>query len=51
MSKSILFGREALKRGLAICCVGYPAVPLNKARVRFALSSEHTKEQIDQVDF
>jgi serine palmitoyltransferase len=49
MPKTILFGREALKRGLAICCVGYPAVPLNKSRVRFCINSEHTKSQMDKV--
>jgi hypothetical protein len=48
-TKSVCFGREALKRGLAVCCVGFPATPLNKSRVRFCISSEHTKEQMDRV--
>ncbi|KAI6189985.1 Aminotransferase domain containing protein [Aphelenchoides bicaudatus] len=49
MTKSVCFGREALKRGVAVCCVGFPATPLNKSRVRFCISSQHTKEQMDEA--
>lgn len=41
--------REAMKRNVAIVGAGYPATPILQARVRFCLSSAHTKEMLDQV--
>ncbi|XP_072939222.1 serine palmitoyltransferase 2 isoform X2 [Epargyreus clarus] len=35
-------------RGLATVGVGFPATPLNKARIRFCLSAAHTREQLDE---
>lgn len=34
---------------MGLVAVGYPATPPSKARVRFCLSADHTKEQLDQV--
>lgn len=34
-------------RGVATVGVGFPATPLNKARIRFCLSAAHTREQLD----
>ncbi|CAH0714031.1 unnamed protein product, partial [Brenthis ino] len=34
-------------RGIATVGVGFPATPLNKARIRFCLSAAHTREQLD----
>ncbi|CAG9578062.1 unnamed protein product [Danaus chrysippus] len=36
------------ERGLATVGVGYPATPLNKARIRFCLSAAHSRAQIDR---
>lgn len=33
--------------GIATVGVGFPATPLNKARIRFCLSAAHTREQLD----
>ncbi|XP_050669710.1 serine palmitoyltransferase 2 isoform X2 [Leptidea sinapis] len=35
-------------RGVATVGVGFPATPLNKARIRFCLSAAHTREELDQ---
>ncbi|XP_034827286.1 serine palmitoyltransferase 2 [Maniola hyperantus] len=35
-------------RGVASVGVGFPATPLNKARIRFCLSAAHSREQLDQ---
>nr|XP_026501555.1 serine palmitoyltransferase 2 [Vanessa tameamea] len=35
-------------RGVATVGVGFPATPLNKARIRFCLSAAHTREQLDE---
>ena len=43
------FSREAFRRGLAAVVVGFPAVPLAMARVRFCVSAGHTREQLDQA--
>ena len=37
------------KRGFNVLPIVYPAVPMNEARLRFFLTSEHSFEQIDQV--
>ncbi|KAI6228763.1 Aminotransferase domain containing protein [Aphelenchoides fujianensis] len=49
MPRTVLFGREALKRGVAVVSVGAPATPLNKARARFCVSASHTREQLDEA--
>eukprot|EP00792_Barthelona_sp_PAP020_P005941 TRINITY_DN2857_c0_g1_i3.p1 TRINITY_DN2857_c0_g1~~TRINITY_DN2857_c0_g1_i3.p1 ORF type:complete len:473 (-),score=96.02 TRINITY_DN2857_c0_g1_i3:655-2073(-) len=41
------FARECMKRGLAVVVVAYPATPVVLGRVRFCLSSNHTKEDLD----
>ncbi|ORZ12736.1 pyridoxal phosphate-dependent transferase [Absidia repens] len=43
------FSRELLKRGIAVCVVGYPATPIITSRARFCLSASHTKEDIDRA--
>ncbi|CAK1549302.1 unnamed protein product [Leptosia nina] len=35
-------------RRVATVGVGFPATPLNKARIRFCLSAAHTREQLDE---
>lgn len=41
--------REMRKSGVAIVAVGFPATPLVESRIRFCLSSAHTKEMLDHV--
>ncbi|ORY00776.1 serine palmitoyltransferase [Basidiobolus meristosporus CBS 931.73] len=41
------FSRECLARGIAVVVVAYPATPIVSGRVRFCLSSAHTKEDLD----
>lgn len=41
--------RAALKQNVALVGAGFPATPLLEARVRFCLSSAHTKEMLDKV--
>ena len=41
--------RAALKKNVALVGVGFPATPLLEARVRFCVSSAHTKEMLDRV--
>lgn len=41
--------RAALAQNVAIVGAGYPATPLLEARVRFCLSSAHTKEMLDRA--
>ncbi|ORZ24554.1 pyridoxal phosphate-dependent transferase [Absidia repens] len=43
------FSRELLKRGIAVCVVGYPATPIITSRARFCLSASHTKDDIDRA--
>lgn len=43
------FIRAALKQNVAIVGAGFPATPLLEARIRFCLSSAHTKEMMDKV--
>ena len=38
-----------LERGIAVVVVGFPATPLNGARVRFCISAAHTREMLDKV--
>ncbi|GMR59017.1 hypothetical protein PMAYCL1PPCAC_29212 [Pristionchus mayeri] len=49
ITKVVCFGRETLKRGVGIVSVAFPATPLTKARARFCVSADHTKEQLDKV--
>jgi len=46
-AKIAAFSREALARGLATVVVGYPATEIVASRVRFCVSSAHTKEDLD----
>lgn len=41
--------RAAIKRNVALVGAGFPATPLLGARVRFCISSAHTKEMLDHV--
>ncbi|MEA2088824.1 MAG: 8-amino-7-oxononanoate synthase [Patescibacteria group bacterium] len=47
--KAIEFARKLLAKGIFAPCVRWPAVRKNKARIRFTVMSEHTKEQIDYL--
>ncbi|KAK6022298.1 aminotransferase, class I/II [Ostertagia ostertagi] len=49
ITKVVEFSRRTLKYGIGLVAVGFPATPLTKARVRFCLSADHTKEQLDYV--
>lgn len=41
------FNREMLRRGFAVVTVGFPATKLLEARVRFCISSAHTRQMLD----
>jgi len=43
------FGRECLKRGIAVVVVGFPATPIIESRARFCLSAAHDKHMLDHV--
>lgn len=45
------FNREMLERGIAVVTVGFPATKLLEARVRFCISSAHTREMLNKVSF
>ena len=47
--KAIEFARRLLAKGIFAPCVRWPAVQKKKARIRFTVMSEHTKEQIDYL--
>ncbi|EFC44293.1 serine C-palmitoyltransferase [Naegleria gruberi] len=47
LTKLIAFSRICLERGIAIVIVGAPACPTALARVRFCISSAHTKKDLD----
>ena len=52
LGDSILAARVSsglFKHGFNVLPILYPAVPMNAARLRFFLTSEHSFEQIDQV--
>ena len=46
--KVAAFSRKCLERGLAVVVVGYPATALLEARVRFCVSANHTREDLQQ---
>lgn len=48
-AKVVCFSREALKRGLALVVVGFPATPLLESRVRFCISSAHTRRDLEHA--
>ncbi|KAL8169111.1 UNVERIFIED_CONTAM: Serine palmitoyltransferase 2 [Gekko kuhli] len=41
------FGREMLKRHIAVVVVGFPATPIIESRARVCLSAAHTKEMLE----
>jgi serine palmitoyltransferase len=43
------FSHEALARDMAVVVVGYPATPINAARVRFCISAAHTRKDLDDA--
>jgi serine palmitoyltransferase len=47
--KIAAFSHEALLRGLAVVVVGYPATPIDAARVRFCISASHTRRDLDDA--
>uniref|UniRef100_A0A7I4YVN6 Aminotran_1_2 domain-containing protein n=1 Tax=Haemonchus contortus TaxID=6289 RepID=A0A7I4YVN6_HAECO len=49
ITKVVQFSRRTLEHDIGLVAVGFPATPLTKARVRFCLSADHTKEQLDYV--
>lgn len=48
-SDAIEFSRRLYARGIFAPCVRWPAVPKEKARLRFTIMATHTKEQIDKL--
>jgi glycine C-acetyltransferase len=47
--KTMEFSRELFAQGLMATGIAFPTVPEGKARVRLIMTSEHTREQIDQA--
>ncbi len=47
--KIAAFSHEALARGLAVVVVGFPATPIDAARVRFCVSAAHTREDLEDA--
>merc|ERR1712154_649185 len=45
--KIAMTSRLLLQRGIAVVVVGFPAVPILFARIRFCISANHTKKQIE----
>lgn len=43
------FSNRCLQAGIAVVVVGFPATPLNAARVRFCISASHTIEELDDA--
>jgi glycine C-acetyltransferase len=43
------FSRELFAQGLMATGIAFPTVPEGKARVRTIMTSEHTREQLDQA--
>jgi glycine C-acetyltransferase len=47
--KTMEFSRALFEEGVMGTGIAFPTVPEGKARIRLMLSSEHTKEQLDQA--
>jgi len=47
--KTMEFSRELFAQGLMATGIAFPTVPEGKARVRTIMTSEHTREQLDQA--
>jgi glycine C-acetyltransferase len=43
------FSRALFEHGVMATGIAFPTVPEGKARVRTILTSEHTREQLDQA--
>ena len=43
------FGREMMKRNIALVVVGFPATSIVESRVRVCISASHTREMLDYV--
>lgn len=43
------FSQQALARNMAVVVVGFPATPINSARVRFCISASHTRADLDDA--
>mmetsp|Transcript_14502 Transcript_14502/g.28064 ORF Transcript_14502/g.28064 Transcript_14502/m.28064 type:complete len:511 (-) Transcript_14502:131-1663(-) len=48
-TKLSLFHALCMERGLAVVCVGFPAVSLNGSRVRFCISAGHTRKDLEDA--
>eukprot|EP01083_Nonionella_stella_P044513 119812_1 len=48
MSKTVAFARESFDRNLAVVIVGFPATTLLGSRVRFCVSSAHTRAMLEE---
>jgi 8-amino-7-oxononanoate synthase len=46
---AFMISKRLLKRGVFVPTAAYPAVPRNKARLRFSVISEHNRDQIRHV--
>jgi glycine C-acetyltransferase len=46
--KTMEFSRALFDAGLMATGIAFPTVPEGKARIRTIMTSEHTREQIDQ---
>jgi glycine C-acetyltransferase len=47
--KTMEFSRELFAQGLMATGIAFPTVPEGKARIRTIMTSEHTREQLDQA--
>ena len=47
--KTMEFSRELFANGLMATGIAFPTVPEGKARIRTIMTSEHTREQLDQA--
>jgi 8-amino-7-oxononanoate synthase len=47
--QTLWFSKQLEKHGLLVLPIRPPTVPINTARLRITLSSEHTQQQIDQL--
>jgi len=47
--KTMEFSRELFAQGLMATGIAFPTVPEGKARIRIIMTSEHTREQLDQA--